>query len=214
MTKTVWSAAISVVALLALPAHAQTATKPAQQKKPVAAQQAPTSSLAQNRAGVGKGDTEFGLFASYSTLDDADLDQFLIGASIGRFMTDRLEFRIAPQFIYVKAAGTDIYSFNPLFTLEYLFRTNSPVIPFVGGGLGIDLSYINGPSTAFSTGDIFRFGISLAPTAGVKYFLSERTSIELGLSYQLGLASSCDDSTCNDTDTKILQQNIRFNFYY
>lgn len=172
--------------------------------KPVAAPSPATSAK-----GIGKGDMEFGVFANYSTYDDQDSDTLLIGASVGRYMTDALEFRITPVIVWNDSAGTSTFLFTPQFSLEYQFRNAGPVVPYVGGGIGLILGYTDTPGDYVST-----LGLFLAPVGGVKFFVTERTSIEYALSYQFGSTYVSTTFTDASGDSQTLQQNVRFNIYF
>lgn len=155
---------------------------------------------------------EFGAFANYTTYDDVDSDFFLLGASVGRFLTDSLELKITPIISYTKGNGNSSFNFSPFFSLEKLFRganNSNPVVPYVGGGIGLSVGYSDSATTSSST-----VGIFVAPTGGVKFFLSDRASLELALSYQVGILDSSSDPETFGLRTETLLQTVRVNFYY
>lgn len=208
MSKTYFNSLIATLAaaMLVLAAPAVTAA----QKKP-----APAAMPASNIESIGKGDMEFGIFANYSTQDDVDSDFFLLGASVGRFLTDSLEIKITPVVSVLTASG-GFFNFNisPFVSLEKLFRgagNRNPVVPFVGGGIGFTVGYSDCDACLDITTS---YGFFVAPVGGVKIFLSERASLELALSYQIGILETDTGSVSSSADTETLQQTIRFNFYY
>lgn len=210
MSKTYLNSLVIILSagLLVLSAPAAAAPK----KKAVTAS-APVVAPASGIESIGKGDTEFGVFANYTTFDDVDSDSFLIGASVGKFLSDSLALRVTPIFIFTDGGGSSSYTFSPFVSVEKLFRgagNRNPVVPFVGGGIGITLGYTDSPGTSYSS----TIGIFVAPTGGVKYFLSERASVEYALSYQIGTVYISTELDSFSGDIQTLQQNVRFNFYY
>lgn len=183
---------------------------------PAAAQKKaePVTAPASGIESIGKGDSEFGIFANFTTYDDADTDFFLLGASFGQFLTDSLELKITPVISLTEGGGSTSFNFSPFFSLEKLFRgagNRNPVVPYIGGGIGLTLGY----SDCNTCTDITTmYGLFVAPVGGVKIFLSERASLELALSYQVGFIEISTGAFSASADTETLQQNIRFNFYY
>lgn len=207
MIKIIGCTAVLALALSATPSHA---APPAAKSKPAAA--APVAKVA-GPGSIGKGDTEFGVFGNYTTFDDVDSDQLTIGVTIGKFLSDTFELRIAPTISYISAGATSGLIIAPVISGEFLFRNasrSSPVVPFVGGGIGIDIGYFD----SGAAGDFFNVGLSIGPTGGVKYFVTERASLEFALTYLFGIGTSCGDVDCFDTETNTLKQALRFNFYY
>lgn len=196
---------VSVIAGLAL-ALASTgalaqAKKSAPPPAPVIKSAPPPSS-----SGIGDGDKEIGFFGSLRHDDFSD--STTLGVSFGTFISDNLELRTNQTVSISNASGGSTFvSYTPTFTAEYQFRTGgSPVVPYIGGGGGL---FLGGDS------NIFFYALFLTPTAGVKYFLNERTSVEYALAYNYSLlASGCDSYTCTDVDIEILQNTLRINFYY
>jgi hypothetical protein len=171
-----------------------------------------TTAASSAKHGVGRGDMEFGVFADYSNYDDTKANTFLLGASIGRFLRDSLELRITPSILYSESPGVTLIGFTPYVSAEYLFRgasMNNPVVPYVGIGIGLDITSINATSY-----DIFQYGLFLTPVGGVKAFVSERTSLEYALSFQLEANESCTSATCTSGNSNTLQNTLRFNIYY
>lgn len=215
MFKAIGYTVVLALALSASGVHAQAGKK---QSKPTAPATQPATP--KGVAGIGKGDTEFGVFGNYTTFDDQDSDSLLIGASVGKFLSDSLQFRITPVIIYSEttipgpSGGTSTnFTFSPFFSVEKLFRgaTNgNPVVPFVGGGIGITLGYTDNPGPSYAS----TIGLLIGPTGGVKYFLSERASLELALSYQIGTVYISTETASSNGDIEIIRQDIRFNFYF
>lgn len=183
---------------------------------PAAAQKKTTASTAPSAGieSIGKGDSEFGIFANYTTYDDTDTNFFLLGASFGQFLSDTLELKVTPTISLTEGGGSTSFNFSPFFSLEKLFRgagNRNPVVPYIGGGIGLSFGY----SDCNTCTDITTmYGAFIAPVGGVKFFLSERASLELALSYQVGFIEISTGSFSASADTETLQQNLRFNFYY
>lgn len=201
--------------ILALTAVLLTLAPPAAaQKKQSVAAPAPVTAPAAGIESIGKGDMEFGIFANYTTYDDVDSDFFLLGASVGQFITDSLAMKVTPVISLTEGGGSTSFNFSPFFSLEKLFRgagNRNPVVPYIGGGIGLTLGYSD-CNTCINTTTMY--GLFVAPVGGVKFFLSERASLELALSYQVGFIEISSGAFSTSADTKTVQQNIRFNFYY
>lgn len=196
---------LSAVAALALLAGSGLA----EAKEPKSGKPAPSAA----KTGVGEGDTEFGVFANYTTFDDIDSDTLLLGASIGRFLSDSLELRVTPVISFTDSSGLSMFNLSPYVTVEYLFRNASPVWPYVGGGIGINVGFGSGTGV-----DIFDFSVFGTPVAGLKFFVSERMALEYALGFQVGVGTSCVDtattSDCYDSTTEAINNTLRFNIYY
>ena len=186
---------LSVIAGLALALISTGA--PAQSKK-AAPMPASTSS------GVGQGDMELGFFGDLR--DDGTSTSLIIGASVGRYLSDNLELRVTPTISFIDSDGVSTTVLQPYVSAEYQFNTRSAVVPYVGGGLGFFM---------LGNDDFFMFSLFVTPTGGVKYFLNERTSVEYALSYQFPLVGeACNDIDCFDADVTTLQNTFRINIYY
>jgi hypothetical protein len=193
---------VSVIAGLAL---ALASTGALAQKKPAAKPAAkPAPAASSSSGGVGQGDMEIGFFGNLR--DDGATTLFLVGGSVGRYLTDSLEARVTASLAFVDAGGISSTILSPFVTAEYQFNTGGPVVPYVGGGLGFFM---------LGNDDIFQFSLFVTPTGGVKYFLNERTSLEYALSYQYPLyGETCTDVDCFDADITTLQNTFRINLYY
>jgi hypothetical protein len=192
---------LSVIAGLAL---ALASTGALAQKKQAAKPAAKSEPAASSSGGIGKGDTEVGFFGDLR--DDGVSTTFLIGGSVGTYLSDNLEMRVNASLSFIDAGGLSTTIFAPFVAAEYQFNTRTAWVPYVGGGAGIFL---------LGNDDFFMYSIFVTPTGGVKYFLNERTSLEYALSYQFPLiGESCTDVDCFDADITTLQQNFRINIYY
>jgi hypothetical protein len=196
------SFSVSVIAGLAL-ALASTGAL-AQKKQPAAKPAAMPSPAPSSSGGIGKGDMELGFFGDFR--DDGVSTTFLVGGSVGRYLSDSLEMRVTAALGFIDAAGVSTTIFSPYVAAEYQFNTRTAWVPYVGGGLGF---YMLGND------DIFVYSLFVTPTGGVKYFLNERTSVEYALSYQFPLVGeACTDIDCFDADVTTLQNTFRINIYY
>ena len=161
-------------------------------------------------APVGKGDTEFGFSFLFSNYDEQGTNQVQLTASVGKFISDRAELSIEPTITYFDSAGSTSFTLAPFVAFKYLFRganLSNPVVPYVGAGIGIDITSTSG---ARSSTD---FGLFVAPVAGLKYFVSERVSLEYALSYNFGILESFDVD-CFSGTIQGLNNLLLFNIYY
>lgn len=205
MFRTIGYTVVLVLAMSAPGVHAQTSKK---QGKPAPATQPAASGV----AGIGKGDSEFGVFGNYTNFDDTDFQLLIVGVSLGKYLSDSFQLRISPAITYLDGGGISSFTLAPVISGEFQFRgasRSNPVVPFVGGGIGISIGYSD-----FGASDSVDFSLGIGPTGGLKYFLSERNSLELAMTYLFGIGTSCGDVDCLDTQTNTLQQTLRFNFYY
>lgn len=187
----------------------QPAPAPKAAEKPLSV--APNASAAKH--GIGKGDKEFGFFLTFDNTEDTDTNTLTIGAVLGTYLKDTLELRVTPVIIYTDQAGFSFFGFNPYVTLEKQFPNGSPVVPYVGGGIGINLDY--GSGSGLSITDL---GVFVTPTAGLKFFVGERMSLEYALGYQYGIDYQCVDaggySSCDNGTRSSLKNDLRFNIYF
>lgn len=191
---------VSVIAGLAL-ALASTGALAQARKTTPKPEPAPAPS---SSGGIGKGDTEFGFFGNLR--DDGTSTTFLLGATVGQYLSDSLEMRVTGALAFIDAGGLSTTLFAPFVTAEYQFNTRTAWVPYVGGGLGIFL---------LGNDNFFIYSLFATPTGGVKYFLNERTSLEYALSYQFPLfGAACDDIDCYDAEISTLQNSFRINIYY
>ncbi len=193
---------VSVIAGLALALTSTGALAQVKAKKTTSKPAATPASS--SSSGVGQGDMEIGFFGDLR--DDGVSTTFLVGGSVGRYMSDSLEGRVTASLSFIDAGGVSTTVFAPFFSAEYQFNTRSQWVPYVGGGAGFFM---------LGNDDFFMFSLFATPTGGVKYFLNERTSLEYALSYQYPLYGEvCDDIDCYDADITTLQQTFRINIYY
>lgn len=191
----------SVIAGLAL---ALASTGALAQKKPAPKPVSAPTPAPSSSGGIGQGDMELGFFGNVR--DDGTTTLFLLGGSVGSYLSDSLEMRVTASLAFVDAGGISTTIFAPFVTAEYQFNTRSAVVPYVGGGLGVFI---------LGNDDIFMYDLFLTPTGGVKYFLNERTSLEWALSYQFPIVGgACDDIDCYDAEITTLQNTFRINIYY
>jgi len=194
-----------VLALAAPGVHAQARKKTA---PPPAAAPAPAPV---ESAGIGSGDTEVNLFGNLSDSDFGGTT-LLLGVGIGKFVTDNLELKLVQTMFFLDSDAASIFSYSPYVSAEYQIRPNlgTPLVGYVGGGLGLGLT-----SADFAGSTFFTYSLYVTPVAGLKYFLSERTSLTYSLSYQFPLVEEiCGDIDCFDSETTTLQNTLGFSIYY
>lgn len=159
----------------------------------------------------GAADSELNFFAN---LQDSDVGTtFLVGVALGRFVTEDLELKLTQQLFWFDSSDIKLYSYSPTVSAEYQIRApNSQLVGFAGGGLGISLGSIE--TTALGD-DFFTYSLFVAPTAGVKYFLDERTALTYTLTYRIPLVEEiCGDVDCIDAETTTLDNVFGFSIYY
>jgi hypothetical protein len=198
------SFSVSVIAGLAL-AFASTGALAQAKKKPASSPPPPPVSTSSSSGGIGAGDTEFSFFGNIH--DEGPVTSFTVGVGFGNYISDKLELRLNQSLTYADAMGASSFAYIPYGSAEYQIITpGSPFVPYIGGGVGMFM---------LTTDDFFFYNLFLTPTAGVKYFLNERTSVEYALSYQFPLiGEACGDIDCVDADITTLQNALRFNIYY
>lgn len=211
MLKRITISALAGLALaLAAPgvhAQAKAPAKPAAK----AAAKAPAPAAQSSSGGIGQGDTELNFFGQLSD-QDAFGTLLTLGVSYGSYLSDNLELKISQVIVYADASALSLFSYIPYVTAEYQFRSDpgSPMVFYVGGGGGINLTSIDAGGF-----DVFTYSLFLTPTAGVKYFLDERMSLTYSLSYQFPLVEeTCDTFDCYSSDTTTLQNFLGFSIYY
>ena len=185
----------------------------ARAKQPPPATAKSTSSPSAAKRGIGKGDKELGFFLTYDNYNDTQTNLLTLGVVFGTYLRDTLELRVTPVVLYVDSGGFSLFGFNPYVTLEKQFPNGSAVVPYVGGGIGFTIDFGSGGGTTISD-----LGIFVTPTAGLKFFMGERMSLEYGLGYQYGTDYQCVDaagfSTCNSGTKSTLKNDLRFNVYF
>lgn len=190
-------------------AEARRAPPPKTTTTTAPAKSAPSSA----KHGIGKGDTEIGFFFNYTNLEASSTNSFTLGAVFGQFLRDTVELRITPVINYTDSAGLSSFFFLPRVTVEKLFPNSSPVVPYVGGGIGFTLGVSSG--TGFDQTDL---GVFVTPVAGLKFFVSERMALEYALSLQYGVDYQCIDSggfsSCNTGDKSSVDNTLRFDLYF
>ncbi len=205
------SLALALSVALAAPSALAAKRQPPPPSKPTAMDKTLREGAKRNEsAPVGKGDTEFGFSFLFSNYDEQDTNQVQLTASVGKFISDRAELSIEPTITYFDSAGSTSFTLAPFVAFKYLFRganLSNPVVPYVGAGIGIDITSTSGASSSTD------FGLFVAPVAGLKYFVSERVSLEYALSFNFGILESCDVD-CFGGTLQGLNNALRFNIYY
>ena len=185
----------------------------AEARRPVVS--APASSEA--KSGLGRGDTELGFFLDYQHLDGSGSNTLALGVVWGKYLRDTVEMRVTPVVTYLDAGGLKNFGFNPYVTVEKLFPNGTHVVPYVGGGIGLNIGTGSGTvaGTSFTTSDL---GVFVTPVGGVKFFISERMALEYALGFQVGFDYNCVDSggfsTCNSGSKTEFHNDLRFNVYF
>jgi len=200
-----------ILALAAPGAYAQ-AKGPAKKKAapPPAAAPVPAP-VSSGSGGIGAGDTEVNLFGNLSD-HDALGTSVILGVGLGKFVTDNLELKLVQTMFVFDSDAASLFSYSPYVSAEYQIRPSpgTPLVAYVGGGLGMSLITLD-----TSGYDLFTYSLYLTPVGGFKYFLSERTSLTYALSYQFPLLEeACDAYDCYDSETKTLQNTLGFSIYY
>lgn len=207
---------VSVVLILALVLAAPVASAARKQAPaPTPVEKALKGGASKSESGpVGKGDTEFGFGFDYVNYEDQDTNQVTLTASVGKLVSDRLEISIDPTITWLDSGGFSSFSLIPFVGVKYLIRganLRNPVVPYVGAGIGIDLTSSDSGGAGGST---FTYGLFVAPVAGLKAFVSERTSLEYAVQYNVGVIESCDSYDCFSGSLLGLNNVLRFNIYY
>lgn len=162
-------------------------------------------------SGIGEGDTELNFFGSLSD-HDAFGTTILLGAGVGKFVSDDLELKLTQTLIIVDADTTSVFGYSPYVSAEYQIKPQpgSPFVVYVGGGAGLNLLTVDAGGT-----DFFTYSLFLTPVGGFKYFLNERMSLTYSLSYQFPLLEeTCGTLDCFDSETTTLQNTLGFSIYY
>ena len=135
-------------------------------------------------AGVEQGDIELNIAATMmvqNTSDDS-LYTTMVAGGIGYFFTDAIEVSLSglSSSSWSDESDTEMSLGSLGMNLKYHFLTESTVVPYAGiQALGTGITVDTGTdSTSFS-------GITWGPIAGVKFFLSEKTSVFLEYQYQV-----------------------------
>jgi opacity protein-like surface antigen len=149
--------------------------------------------------------------------------------AVGRFMDDERALRLEFEGIYSQAdinnsagfkTGGDISNASIMFNFIYNIHTDSPWVPYVGGGLGYSLVTINNLSDT-ATGATFVDGSDNAFAyqfkAGVAYKFSPDWALTLGYRYiatdNLGIATTTP-GTANSEGTKSHNAELGFRYNF
>jgi len=126
-------------------------------------------------AAVKEGDTEISLYGSYTGTDYEDgssSDSTVLALGVGRFFTDELE--LGGTVLGAWAEDIDLYALGG--TLKYHFLTDRTTVPYFGGQLSYSLYEAAGTDVD---------GLLYGPLAGMKFFVSENTSLFVEYQYQI-----------------------------
>jgi hypothetical protein len=135
-------------------------------------------SVATTRAAVKEGDNELSLSGSWTALNNSDkggggsTDSTLAQVAFGHFFTNELEISIAGLGMW--QSGSSDYGIG--LNAKYHFMTESTVVPYVGAQGLYDYQKGGGDS---------QDGIMWGPLAGIKFFVSETTSVFVEYQYLL-----------------------------
>jgi hypothetical protein len=198
---------LSILAGIALALACNGAAAQAKPKPKPAPAPAPAAASADTDAGV----SEVNFFGN---LSDSDLGTTLIaGVGFGKFLSESLELKVTQQMIYFDGGGFTFFNYSPYVSAEYQIKpAQSPVVFFVGGGLGLSLGSIESGSLG---GDFFTYSLFVTPVGGLKYFVDERTALTWTMSYQFPLVEEiCGDVDCIDSETTTLSNVFGVSIYY
>jgi hypothetical protein len=150
-------------------------------------------------AGVQAGDTEIGVFASIQSDNENDSSTITMSGNIGRFFTDNLEVKGG----FTMSAASDADS-NGFASMDFgggadlaLGGATQKFVPYVGGLLNLTVESLTTPSY-----DASGVGLTLDLHAGMKFFMTERSSLDLQLRQVSGTVT-LSDSAGNETDVDI-----------
>lgn len=133
------------------------------------------------------GDREVTINGSGTSSNDLDNNNLSVSGSLGKFITDSSEWGVRQLIGFTNSSNTDS-RFSGATRLFYDWHYDADAWqPYVGASLG----YIYGEDTheTFSAG----------PEAGVKYYVKDKTFVNVGLEYQFLFDDSSDiDNTYDD----------------
>ena len=132
-------------------------------------------------AGVEQGKSEIGVYVSMQSSDYADVT--IINFNYGRFMTD--EFQLTGNLMLMEAEDLEATALEVQGKFHFI-QEGQEFIPYAGGLLG-NFS-VSGPGFSESA-------ISYGFLGGVKYFVSEDTSVNLELTYRNIMFDAGDETT-------------------
>ena len=141
-------------------------------------------------AGTAEGDRELAIAGSFSKIDDAD--SLTLQVSFGYFATAAIEVRASVGIDRMDlGSGFDTVT---VLTLGvdglYHFNTETDVLPYVGAGFLY---------SRFDAGDFDESAIGVKGILGVKFFVSESTSLNLEYNY-----IKIFDDDYEDADTDVI----------
>lgn len=135
-------------------------------------------------AGTKQGNTEISLATSWMRVDlgdmlgveDVEVDGVVSALGVGHFFSDELELGISATGIWMAVDEIDVGAYSIGGNLKYHFLTDGPVVPYAG----VQANYTYADVT-FDSVD----GMLCGPLGGVKFFLSESTSIFVEYQYHI-----------------------------
>lgn len=126
-------------------------------------------------AAIRRGITELAIFGNLTSINlenDGSEDLVTLALGSGYFHSDEVE--VGAQAIASESEDLDLYSLGG--NVKYHFTPQLTTIPYVGGQLNYSLCELRGRDE-----DGFMYG----PVMGVRYFVSESTSIFFEYQYQI-----------------------------
>lgn len=125
-------------------------------------------------ASAKKGDTELSIYGTYMhqnyKCEDSE-DNTMVAASVGHFLSDEIEIGVTGMGSW--SSDISLYAIGG--NAKYFFLTQSTTVPYVGGQL-LYATYENGEDYD---------GLMYGPLGGLKFYVSEKTSLFLEYQYQL-----------------------------
>ena len=141
-------------------------------------------------AGLSAGQLELGGFMSYSSPEDSE-DNLILSANLSMLVTQQIQVGGSVMYLFADApSGGDetlIASLLGTFKYNFAFSEAQTTVPYVGAQVGLTTIDVAGTDdTSYSFGTM----------GGVKFFLSEATSLNLELNY---LLTDYDGDTTSNT---------------
>ena len=135
-------------------------------------------------AGVKQGDMEISVATAWQRLNfepgigGFSLDGAATALGLGYFLTNELEVGLSAtgMWISIDDIGLDLGAYNVGANLKYHLLTEGTIVPYAGMQACYSFTEIMGPDFD---------GIMWGPLGGVKFFVSESTSIFVEYQYQL-----------------------------
>ena len=137
-------------------------------------------------AGTKQGDTEISLATSWMRINMGDMlgnvsvDVVVPAFGVGHFFTKELELGFTATGTWMGLADIDIGAYMIGGNLKYHILTDGPLVPYAG----IQVCYADAEVAVTSTGYNVH-GLMWGPVGGVKFFVSEGSSIFVEYQYQM-----------------------------